>query len=211
MVKPAGLMPKEDLINFILASPVKDPPEINLALIIASCALHGAKTRDGKDYDYHYLHVGMHGTHSRDKIVIGTLHDVLEDTDWTVDDLRRVGFSERIVLGIDALTKRDGEKYFDFVERCSLNEDARDLKLEDLDHNMSWSRNVSFPDDKQIRKQKAYIVAYQYLVAVKKGDVVPGTPVAVFVESRPKLKDIGLLEEFSSKPGLGSLVRPAPR
>lgn len=210
-------MPKEDLIRYITDSPVRTTPELNLALIIASCALHGATTRDGRDYDLHYLTVGMGNTRSRDKMVIGILHDVIEDTDWTIEDLRRVGFEERIALGVDGLTKRPGEKYFDFIERCALNPDSIDLKLEDLEHNSTGTRNERFPTEKELRKQRVYIVAYQYLVAVKKGDIQAGTPMSIFMQSYPELNDARLLAEESSHPQAGALRRefhpaePTPR
>ena len=67
----------------------------------------------------------------------------MEDTngDWMIADLRLAGFSERVLAGVDAMTKRPGEDYYAFIMRCSLNEDALDVKLKDLHHNLTLSRN----------------------------------------------------------------------
>ena len=66
---------------------------------------------------------------------IAWLHDVVEDTNWTLHDLRS-RFSHRIVDGVDAMTKREGETRREYVERVALNPDAVVVKLADIDHNM---------------------------------------------------------------------------
>lgn len=181
MSEAIGLMPKEQAISIILASPAHHDDSINTALWIASTALHGQRTWDGKDYDPHYLRVGMNRTMSDAKRIIGILHDVVEDSDWTLDDLGQVGFSERVVNGVDAVTKRSNEGYFTFLERCSLNEDAIDVKINDLKDNMDGSRNDRFLGEHQLQKQQAYVVSYQYLVAIKKGEIEPGSSVKDFM------------------------------
>jgi len=68
--------------------------------------------------------------------VIAVLHDVVEDTTVTLDDLRTV-FSSDIVDALDALTRRksDGETYKDFIRRCAQNELAKPVKIADVQHN----------------------------------------------------------------------------
>lgn len=210
MSQTLGLMPKEQAIGFILNSPFRGQPEINIALFIASTALHGKKTWDGLDYDLHYLTVGLNNTQSRTKMVIGILHDVVEDSDWELDDLRRIGFSGRVIAGVDGVTKRPGELYLDFVRRCSANPDSIDIKLQDLKDNMSVSRNPGFPSEWQLKKQRAYIVAYQYLVAIKQNEIAPGSSVREFMASRPQINDLALLREFSTDRAPPALPFPAP-
>ncbi len=212
MSKASGLMPKKQAIDLILRSPETEQPELNVALFIASVALHGKKTWDGLDYDLHYLTVGLSNTQSRTKMVIGILHDVIEDSEWTLDDLRKVGFSERVVNGVDGVTKRNNEYYFDFIRRCSLNQDSIDVKLQDLKDNMRVSRNPGFPTPKQLHKQCAYIVSYQYLLAVKRGDIAQGAAINDFLKQRPDLYDARLMHDFSSegKPPPLSPSFPAP-
>lgn len=69
--------------------------------------------------------------------IVGALHDVVEDSEWTCEDLRKEGFSEEIVEAIDAISKREGEIYTDFIKRISKNELATIVKLADLSHNLS--------------------------------------------------------------------------
>jgi (p)ppGpp synthase/HD superfamily hydrolase len=90
----------------------------NLACFIASASLIAQKDKTNEDYAHHFLRVSRDNTDSVAKMIIGILHDVVEDTDWTLDDLRAIGFSERIVLGIEGVTHKDGELYFDSIERC---------------------------------------------------------------------------------------------
>lgn len=73
--------------------------------------------------------------------IVAALHDVVEDTCLTLDDLRDCGFSERVVLAVDALTKRDGEIYSAFIERCkAAGAVARCVKLLDIGDNLNPRR-----------------------------------------------------------------------
>ncbi len=118
--------------------------DTNMALLILGSALFENRLKSGRDYGEHPVHVGVSNTRSNSKRIIGLLHDVVEDSDWTVDDLRKVGFSERIVKAVEAMTHTKAEPYFDAIERCSLNPDAVDKKIEDLSHNMDMSRAERF-------------------------------------------------------------------
>jgi CRISPR/Cas system-associated exonuclease Cas4 (RecB family) len=129
--------------------------------------------------------VAFNNTNSVHKQIIGILHDVVEDTDWTLDDLRILGFSDRIVDGVDVVTKRDGEKYFEFVVRCGLSGmDAIDVKLNDLDHNSKKNRGAEIAlSEKSIQKEKAYNISYFYLVALKRGEIEPGTSMLDYIKT----------------------------
>jgi len=155
----------------------------NLALLIFSSALFEQKQWNGDDYAAHPLYVGYNGTRSTTKRIIGILHDVVEDSDWELDDLREAGFSERVIAGVASVTKKPGEMYFDFIERCSLNNDGIDVKLNDLEHNMSMFRNAHLPNDRDLERLQKYIMAKEYLVAVKTGQISAGSPFADFIEN----------------------------
>ncbi len=71
---------------------------------------------------------------------VAWLHDVVEDTPVTFDDLRAAGLSENVIAGIDAITKREGEDYETYLERVAANPLARAVKLADLTHNMDTRR-----------------------------------------------------------------------
>ena len=72
-------------------------------------------------------------------VAVAWLHDVVEDTRFTLDALAVV-FPESVVEAVDALTRRDGEPYFDYVERARGNEAACLVKISDLEHNLDESR-----------------------------------------------------------------------
>jgi len=70
-------------------------------------------------------------------IAVAYLHDVVEDTSFTLDDLRRDGFNDEILEAVDAITRRKGEKYFDYIRRLSSNPIAKRVKIADLQENLS--------------------------------------------------------------------------
>lgn len=70
-------------------------------------------------------------------IAVAYLHDVVEDTSFTLDDLRREGFNDEILEAVDAITRRKGEKYFDYIRRLSSNPIAKRVKIADLQENLS--------------------------------------------------------------------------
>ncbi len=188
----------------------KPPPEagVSLALLILSSALFFQKAWGGGDYTPHPIHVGVNNTRSTAKQIIGYLHDVPEDSDWTLDDLREVGFSERIVRAVDGMTKRKGENYFEFIERCSMSgRDAVDKKLEDLEHNSTNTRSPHIVETPHAELKRAgYNVCYFYLVAIKKGNVIqPGTRIIDFMKTVPEyannpVRANELLAYFSDRP-----------
>jgi hypothetical protein len=64
--------------------------------------------------------------------IIAMLHDSIEDSALTLKDIKDLGFSDRVIKALDALTKRPGEKYMNYIQRLSANDDARLIKLEDI-------------------------------------------------------------------------------
>src|SRR5258708_5729649 len=75
--------------------------------------------------------------------IVAVLHDVLEDTACTVDDLRRAGYSERVIAALDRLTRRDGEAYETYIERLLVDALARQVKLADLADNLANNRRLA--------------------------------------------------------------------
>jgi (p)ppGpp synthase/HD superfamily hydrolase len=93
----------------------------------------------GETYIIHPLRVmlRLRGSEAR---IVAVLHDVVEDTEWTLERLREAGFSEVEVTAVDHLTRREGEDYFDFVRRAASNPLARAVKRADLLENSDISR-----------------------------------------------------------------------
>src|SRR5918996_697233 len=84
---------------------------------IAAQAHKGQKDKAGAPYLLHPLRMMMRMT-SEAAMMAAVLHDVVEDTDWTIERLRAEGFSDEVLAAVDCLTHRDGESYQEFVERA---------------------------------------------------------------------------------------------
>ena len=93
--------------------------------------------KGGFPYVIHLLKVYSGVSEYKEK-VCALMHDVIEDTDVTYDDLRDVGYPEDIIEVLTILTKLKGEDYKDYIARIikSENYHAMNIKLADLRHNM---------------------------------------------------------------------------
>ncbi len=74
------------------------------------------------------------------EMMTAILHDVVEDTDWTIEKLREKGFSEEVLEAVECVTNREGESYEQFIERAGKNPIARQVKITDLEDNMNIQR-----------------------------------------------------------------------
>lgn len=90
-----------------------------------------------------------------DEKIVALLHDVIEDTNVTVEELQQAGFSATIMNAIIALTRIDGEDYMQFIKRLSLNALATSVKIQDLKDNMDVRRLNGRPHWKTEVYQKA--------------------------------------------------------
>ncbi|HEV2147954.1 MAG TPA: HD domain-containing protein [Longimicrobiaceae bacterium] len=116
------------------------------AIALAVEAHRGQKDRAGAPYILHPLRMMFRVETDAEKIV-AVLHDVVEDTDWTLDDLRAEGFPEDVVTAVDHLTRREGEDYDEFVRRAAAHPVARRVKIADLEDNMDVRRTGTVTDD----------------------------------------------------------------
>ena len=127
------------------------------ALAIAKDAHKGQVDKAGVDYIQHPLFVAslVEGELAK---TVALLHDVVEDSDWTLEDLRMEGLPEEVVQAVGILTKKRNENYEEYILRVKQNPLARQVKLADLKHNSDLSRltNVTDRDRKRVAKyQKA--------------------------------------------------------
>ena len=113
--------------------------DLDKAILIAVQAHYGQKDRYGQPYILHPLRVMMKVKSETEKI-IAALHDVVEDSALTLEDLKKEGFSNEIIRAVDCLTKREGEPYEAHVERARLNRLALPVKIADLEDNMDPQR-----------------------------------------------------------------------
>lgn len=115
---------------------------VEAARLVATAAHAGQVDKGGAPYIEHPAFVAdrvrwLGGDEAA--VAAGWLHDVVEDTRFTLDALASV-FPESVMGAVDALTRRDGEPYFDYVERARGNEAACLVKISDLEHNLDESR-----------------------------------------------------------------------
>lgn len=125
------------------------------AILLATQAHAKIRQKDkaGKPYILHPLRI-MVRMRTEAEMMAAVLHDVVEDTGWTLDALRKEGFPEEVVEAVDCLTQRKGEAYKDFIERLKPNLIARRVKLADLEDNMDVKRitRLSDRDTQRINK-----------------------------------------------------------
>jgi (p)ppGpp synthase/HD superfamily hydrolase len=109
------------------------------AVAIAAQAHRGQRDKAGAPYLLHPLRM-MLRMDTEAAMMAAVLHDVVEDTEWTLDRLREEGIPEEVLEAVDRLTHRDGESYEEFVERVRTNPTARQVKIADLEDNMNIRR-----------------------------------------------------------------------
>lgn len=108
---------------------------LNEAIELACSAHYHQCAKNGEPYILHPLTVMLKLSDPVERVV-AVLHDVIEDSIYTLDDLEEEGYPEEIIEAIDAITKREGESYQDYIARVLMNRLARNVKLADLEHNM---------------------------------------------------------------------------
>lgn len=139
-------------------------PTLEDAIGLAVEAHRGQTDKIGQPYVLHVLRV-MFRCETEVERIVAVLHDVVEDTGRSFDDLRRLGYSEEILAALDCVTKRDGESYEQFVERAAQNPVARRVKLADLDDNMDV-RRLTAVSQKDADRLDRYVKAWRRLKGV---------------------------------------------
>lgn len=140
-------------------------PTLEDAIRLALDKHHGQTDKSGAPYILHPLRV-MAGMQTEAERIVAVLHDVVEDTDVTLDDLRRMGYSAEIVAAIDHLSRRDDETYEEFIQRIKPHPLAVRVKLGDLLDNMDIRRNAAL-DEKALERFQRYQKAWVELTQIK--------------------------------------------
>lgn len=137
------------------------------AIEIASAAHVGQIDKQGKPYILHPLWVMNKVRHlGVGFMIVAILHDLVEDTPWTIEKLREEGFHENILLALELLDMRAGN-YEHNIEMIVSNEYATQVKLRDLEHNSKITRLKGIRD-KDIERIKKYHTAYLTLNKYRK-------------------------------------------
>lgn len=135
------------------------------AIEIAFEAHRDQKDKNGEPYIGHVLRVMNMGRTENEKIC-GVLHDLVEDTEWTFDNLRSEGFSKTIVDALTCVTKTsEDEDYEEFTDRIAKNRLAVLVKINDLSDNMDV-RRLDVIREKDIHRLNKYLRAYRRLTQI---------------------------------------------
>ena len=132
------------------------------ALEIPAVAHAGQVDKAGAPYISHPIAVAGLVETPEEKMV-AYLHDVVEDTDVTIQDLKEAGFSEAVLDAVRAMTHGDGEPREEYLKRVKANPLARKVKLADLTHNSELSR-IPDPKEKDIKRRERYLKEKEYLL-----------------------------------------------
>jgi hypothetical protein len=117
---------------------------IEKAIEIAATAHAGVKDKQGKPYLLHPIRVMM-DVEDGDAQIVAVLHDVVEDTDVSIDDIRSQGFSNDVVDALNLVTHRKNQPYSEYVIACKQNQISRQVKLSDLRDNTNLGRVLLRP------------------------------------------------------------------
>ena len=129
---------------------------LDRAIEIAVSAHKGVVDKGGAPYVLHPLRMMM-AVHTDEEKIVAVLHDVVEDTHWTFEDLAAEGFSESVINGLRSVTKTsDSEDYDDFIGRAKSNRIGRKVKIADITDNLDVRRigELSQKDLERLNKYK---------------------------------------------------------
>lgn len=143
----------------------------NKAIRLAIIAHYGQRDISGEPYILHPLIVSEKCFSDEGKIV-ALLHDVIEDSTISADDIKKEILRDDIVTAVVLLTKTEndkkGEGYKKYLERIKANKLAREVKIADLKHNMDLSRINRPLTEWDKKRQNKYIKSFNYLTDVTK-------------------------------------------
>ena len=114
--------------------------------------------KSGMPYVFHPFHVAEE-MDDEETTVVALLHDVIEDTDYTLDDLRNMGFNSKAIEAIEVMTHLPEVSYEDYLRNIKRNPIAKKVKLADIRHNSDLTR-LDVMDEKAEYWKKKYTFAY---------------------------------------------------
>ena len=117
--------------------------------------------KSGMPYVYHPFHVAEQMA-TEDEVAVALLHDVVEDSGYTLEDLRAMGFPGQVIDALALMTHDDSVPYLDYVAKLKSNPIARAVKLADLRHNSDLSR-LDVVDEKALERVEKYRKAIEIL------------------------------------------------
>ena len=134
---------------------------LELALSIATEAHRGQFDKAGIDYIEHPIFVASQ-VDSEEEKAVALLHDVIEDSSVTAEELLNAGLPETVVTAVQILSKKKGQDYQTYLKTVKSNPLARAVKLADLKHNSDLLRLETITD-KDLERLEKYKKAIDYL------------------------------------------------
>lgn len=135
---------------------------LQTAVDLAISRHKGQTDKAGKPYIFHPLYVMNQMKTMRGKIV-AVMHDIIEDTETTLEELKEIGFDDLTLDAIDALSRRKGESKDETLKRTLKNKIAIKVKIEDIKHNMDLSRLKEITQ-KDIERNNQYQIKLNILI-----------------------------------------------
>lgn len=137
------------------------------AIRLAFEAHAGQYDKSGLPYILHPIHLAEQMTDEL-STVCAVLHDVVEDTPWTLGELKQEGFPEEVIQVLRLLTHCPSLSYLEYIRQLSRNPTARKVKLADLRHNSDLSR-LEIVDQKALNRVEKYRQAIRFLEEIEGG------------------------------------------
>lgn len=135
------------------------------AMRICYDAHEGQVDKSGVPYVFHPIHLAEQ-METEEEICTALLHDVVEDTKWTLKELEAEGFPTSVLEAVRLLTREKDVPYMAYIERLSGNQIARKVKLADLEHNSDLTRLIEVTE-RDLRRQEKYFLAKEFLLRQK--------------------------------------------
>lgn len=117
--------------------------------------------KSGMPYVFHPFHLAEQ-METEETIIVALLHDIIEDTEYTIEDLIKEGFEKTVVDAVALMTHADGVDYMQYIAAIKQNPIAKAVKLADLRHNSNISR-LDVIDEKAYERRKKYLEALEFL------------------------------------------------
>ena len=117
--------------------------------------------KSGIPYVFHPFHLAEQ-MQTEETTVVALLHDLVEDTPYTIEDLKGMGFDENITDAIALMTHADDVDYMDYVREIKKNPIAKAVKIADLKHNSDLTR-LDVIDEKALSRREKYLKAMALL------------------------------------------------
>ena len=118
--------------------------------------------KSGMPYVYHPFHLAEQ-MKDENTTIVALLHDVAEDTDIAIDDIRKMGFNEEVCKALKLMTHDDNVPYIEYVKKLKSNPIAKAVKIADLAHNSDLTR-LDVVDEKALMRVEKYKRAMEELL-----------------------------------------------